>query len=95
MVVTPCGSASPVQRTPGSSGHHHNTVVDSFIVKQRSSTEEWRSSMEGGEMTDTNTSNNLPSAILKLDQRLSIPAPMHKNDVLVELEVRDIYIYVY
>ena len=45
-------------------------------------------------MTDTNTSNNLPSAILKLDQRLSIPAPMHKNDVLVELEVRDIYICV-
>jgi hypothetical protein len=62
---------------------HHNTVVDSFIEKQQS-TEEWR--ME----SDTDTSN-LPSAILKLDQRLSIPAPMHKNDVLVEIEVRYIY----
>jgi hypothetical protein len=62
---------------------HHNTVVDSFIEKQQS-TEKWR--ME----SDTDTSN-LPSAILKLDQRLSIPAPMHKNDVLVEIEVRYIY----
>jgi len=82
-----------VRHGPPNGGSGHDTVVDSFIVKQRSSTEEWRS-MEGGEMTDNTTSSNLPSAILKLDQRLSIPAPMHKNDVLVEIEVRDIYVCV-
>ena len=78
-----------VDRQVDYSPHHgsHNTVVDSFIEKQQS-TEEWRIE------SDTDTSN-LPSAILKLDQRLSIPAPMHKNDVLVEIEVRYIYIYIY
>jgi hypothetical protein len=66
------------------SSSHHNTVVDSFIEKQQS-TEEWRMESSSEVIPDT---SNLPSAILKLDQRLSIPAPMHKKDVLVEIEVR-------
>lgn len=68
----------PIHRTAqcgGTNNSHHDTTVKKTKQAKR---------------PDDNSfsEEKLPDAILKLDRRHAIPRPRHKNDILVEIEVR-------